>query len=95
MTLNIKLDSVKTYRNKHEWRNIPRARCGDFERIGDGWIIKLLCKDMMDAGIPGDEMVHVFRGEKPCIMPRSLNSWVNPPKKKPQPEWLKKQGAAS
>lgn len=91
--ITIQLDSVKTYRPRStkEYRYIPRARWENLEVVGDGWIVRDLCRLIAEKnpGITG--LVMVFRGDTPCFTPMPLNSWVKDnPFAEEVPEQLRK-----
>jgi len=75
MTLRIDLDSVIKYRNGQEYRSISRARCGDKERCGDGFIIKQLCSDLLADHDP-NTLVDVYRGQTRCFSQEKLSVWA-------------------
>jgi len=76
--IQIELDSVKKYRkgSTTEYRHIPRARWNDLEVVGDGWVVRDLCRLIArnNPGISG--LVYVFRGDTLCFTPMPLNLWV-------------------
>lgn len=74
MTMKIYLDSVPKRRGKAEWRPVSRARCGEFEVIGDGQIIMAICREMQAAGVSGD--VEVWRGATRCFFAVDLGVWA-------------------
>ena len=73
--LKIELDEVKKWRNKSEYREIPRARCGNIEVIGHGKIVSRLCAELAEL-YDEAEMVEVWRGDVPCFKPRKLGFWA-------------------
>jgi len=76
--IRIELDSVKTYRPKstQEYRYIPRARWNDLEVVGDDWIVRDLCRLILQDNPEITGLVHVFRGDTLCFTPMPLNLWV-------------------
>ena len=73
--LRIELDEVKKWRGKSEYREIPRARCGNIEVVGYGEIVAKLCAELAEL-YDGAEIVEVFRGETLCFKPRELGIWA-------------------
>ena len=73
--LKIELDAVKKWRNKSEYREIPRARCGNTAVIGHGRVIAQLCAELAEV-YQCDEMVEVWRGDTLCFKPQELGFWA-------------------
>ena len=73
--IKIELDEVKKWRNKTEYREIPRAKCGNMEVIGYGEIVARLCAELAEL-YDGAKMVEVFRGGTLCFKPRELQNWA-------------------
>jgi len=88
--IRIDLDSVTKWRNKNEYRNVPRARCEEFdlEVVGDGRIVQRLAKKLYEEKGQIDATLVVFRGVTPCFTPTPIKTWVLPSGK--QPEWLRR-----
>ncbi len=74
MIHHIELDTIRKHRSEKEWRNINRARCGDFEETGDGRVIVNLCRKMADSGLSGE--VEVWRGAQLVFPAYSLEKWA-------------------
>lgn len=76
--IRIELDSVKRYRNsaETEYRYVPRARWENLEVVGDGWIVRDLCRLIVGENRSVSGLVHVFRGDTLCFTPMPLNAWV-------------------
>lgn len=70
----IELDSVRKYRSAVEWRPINRARCGDIEASGDGSVIVICARLMLDSGMSGP--VEVWRGPTPVFTAQSVEKWA-------------------
>jgi hypothetical protein len=75
MTIRIELDSVRKYRNAHEWRPVNRASAQGIEEVGDHEIISALCRKLIAAGHSGQ--VEVWRGETPCFRAIDIETWAN------------------
>ena len=73
--LKIELDSVKVWRNKNEYQNTPRARCGNQEVVGHGMIVAKLCADLASL-YASDELVEVWRGDMLCFHRQTLAKWA-------------------
>ena len=90
MIHHIELDTVRKYRNASEWRNVNRARCGQYEATGDGKVIEQICRDMAKNGETG--AVEVWRGQTLCFTALPLEIWASGKAgKQEQPEHLRKQ----
>lgn len=74
--ITVHLDVVRKYRNRHEFRDIGRARSGRYEVVGEGAITRPLLKKMYADGAPIEAIVEVFRGDTLCFRPAPLKSWV-------------------
>jgi len=94
MLIRVDLDTVKKYRNKQEWRPVQRARIlsHDLEVVGDGPIIKHVCKLFTEKYPQIDAYVEVFRGDTCCFektpISAFMRSTVGAGK---QPEWLRRK----
>lgn len=53
----IELDTVRKAHGQIEYRPINRARCDGYEAVGDGAVIRQLCKAMLEDGQSGDVQV--------------------------------------
>lgn len=84
--IRIDLDSVKRSRNASEYRNVPRARCEEFdlEVVGDGLIVKRLAEVLYEEKGQIEATLVVFRGVTPCFTPTPIKSWVLPSGRQPQ-----------
>jgi hypothetical protein len=76
--ITVQLDAVRKYRNKSEYRTIPRVRCNDLEVIGDGKIIRRILRQAHDEGASLDALVEVYRGETLCFRLAPLKAWIVP-----------------
>lgn len=99
MTIRINLDSVRKYRNTKEWRPVNRAtatfRGKTYERTGDGYNIRLLCRDLLGDFPQISEQVEVWRGDTPCFAEMPIKSWAEGKALKGrQPEQFRKSSAA-
>lgn len=85
-TIRIDLDTVTKQRNESEYRNVPRARCEEFdlEVVGDGLIVKRLAKKLYEEKGQIDATLVVFRGVTPCFSPAPIKTWVLPSGRQPQ-----------
>lgn len=90
--IDIQLDTVRTYRNAQEYRDIPRASWKGMQVASDGWVIKLLCKQIADANPQIKGHVRVFRHDIPVFNPMPLKQWLkrDPFSTGNQPEHLKR-----
>lgn len=88
--IRIDLDSVKKSRNASEYRNVPRARCEEFdlEVVGDGLIVKRLAKMLYEEKGQIEATLVVFRGDTPSFVPKPIKTWVLP--SGTQPEQLRR-----
>lgn len=84
--IRIDLDSVKRSRNASEYRNVPRARCEEFdlEVVGDGLIVKRLAEVLYEEKGQIEATLVVFRGVTPCFTLTPIKSWVLPSGRQPQ-----------
>jgi hypothetical protein len=88
----VQLDSVRKYRNQHEWRPVNRAYAthnGEYlEEVGDHRIIHSLLKSIYSRD-PAQirAIVDVRRGDVPCFVPAPLKQWLFP-EKQPIPKGL-------
>ena len=73
--IRITLDTVRRYRSKSEYRPVARARSGQFEAIGDGMVIRDLCRVLSTNNYPIDALVEVWRGEVLCFRLMPLKQW--------------------
>ena len=78
--ITVRLDAVRKYRNKSEYRTVQRARCNDIEVIGDGPVIRRVLHQVHEAGVPIDAVVEVYRGETLCFRRMTLETWTVPGK---------------
>jgi len=74
--IDIHLDTVKKYRNASEYRPVGRARWNDIEEVGDGYIIKSLCRRIAAENPQISGHVRVFRGDMLCFEPSPLKTWL-------------------
>ena len=58
----IELDTVRRYRGKREYNMMQRARCEGLEVVGNGFIVREMCKLLRGAGKPLEEPIEVYRG---------------------------------
>lgn len=87
----IELDSVrKQGKSASEWRMVNRARCGNYESIGDGLNIKAVCLKMYEDGADPATQVGVYRDGTLCFTYATLESWAGMGPKQPQPAHLKR-----
>lgn len=89
--IRIELDSIKKWRNKHEFRPMNRASALGLEKVGDGHLIGPLCKLLIEAGHDPSTPASAWRGDMLCLYAKSLQDWAFP-KKKPQPEQFRRKG---
>lgn len=75
--LTIELDSVKKWRNKHEFYTIPRATCLEHSKVGNSPLLSSLCKDLVDAGHDPEQLVYIMRRKTLCFVPRTLQDWAD------------------
>ena len=84
----IQLDTVKKWRNNHEWRPVNRARFRGLEEVGDHDVLtKLMATILQVFPTQNRSLVYVYRGDTLCFNPIPLEDWF---KKKEQPPQLKK-----
>jgi hypothetical protein len=89
MTYRMELDSVPKWRNSSEWRNINRARCGEFESVGDADNIVKICRMMLRAGHTG--VIDIYRNETPVFLGVTIERWASGSALRgEQPEHLRK-----
>ena len=72
----IELDTVRSYRGKREYNMMQRARCEGLEVVGNGFIVRELCKLLRDAGKPLEEPIEVYRGVTSCFVVMPLQRWL-------------------
>ena len=72
----IELDTVRRYRGKREYNTLQRARCEGLEVVGNGFIVRELCKLLRDAGKPLEEPIEVYRGVTSCFVVMPLQRWL-------------------
>ena len=72
----IELDTVRRYRGKREYNMMQRARCEGLEVVGNGFIVRELCKLLRDAGKPLEEPIEVYRGVTSCFVVMPLQRWL-------------------
>ena len=72
----IELDTVRSYRGKQEYDKMQRARCEGLEVVGNGFIVRELCKLLRDAGKPLEEPIEVYRGVTSCFVVMPLQRWL-------------------
>ena len=72
----IELDTVRRYRGKREYNVMQRARCEGLEVVGNGFIVRELCKLLRDAGKPLEEPIEVYRGVTSCFVVMPLQRWL-------------------
>ena len=72
----IELDTVRRYRGKREYNIMQRARCEGLEVVGNGFIVRELCKLLRDAGKPLEEPIEVHRGVTSCFVVMPLQRWL-------------------
>ena len=90
MIHHIELDTIRKERSASEWRNVNRARCGQYEATGDGKVIEQLCRQMAENGETG--LVEVWRGQMLCFPAQRLEIWASGKVGKgEQPEQLRRQ----
>lgn len=59
----ILIDSVRKNRTTSEYRLIPRARCNEFEIVGDGIVIRDPCHVLRANNYPIDALFEICRGD--------------------------------
>jgi hypothetical protein len=85
--LRINLDAVRVYRNKSEYRSVPRARSSlGHEIVGDGPIISRLAALLRQENPGFQGLLEVYRGDTLCFKPTPLKAAFV---KGPQPEHLR------
>ena len=88
-TIRINLDAVRVYRNKSEYRSVPRARSSlGHEFVGDGPIISRLAALLRQENLEFEGLLEVYRGNTPCFKPAPLKAAFV---KGPQPEHLRRK----
>lgn len=97
-TINVQYDSVRKYRNKHEWRPVGRATAEwgghRFEAIGDHDVRKDLAKQLLAAGAPENAMLDVWRGSMPIFSRLPIQSALETRQRGEQPEALRRHREA-
>lgn len=86
------LSTRRKYRNASEFRPINVASCQGVSVEGDGEIIVLLARKLLENGTcsPSD-VVAVQRGETVCFSPRTVAEWAKgQPGRGEQPAHLRK-----
>lgn len=87
----IELDSVRRQRSTREHRYVPRARCNGHEVVGDGFIVRDLCRILAGQNSQIDAVVEVFRGDTPAFKPMPIKTWLKDnPFAGEQPEHFRK-----
>lgn len=88
-TIRINLDAVRVYRNKSEYRSVPRARSSlGHEIVGDGPIISRMAAILRQENPEFEGLLEVYRGDTPCFNPTPLKAAFV---KGPQPEHLRRK----
>ena len=72
----IELDTVRSYRGKQEYNMMQRARCEGLEVVGNGFIVREMCKLLRGAGKPLEEPIEVYRGVTSCFVVMPLQRWL-------------------
>jgi len=72
----IELDTVRRYRGKREYNIMQRARCEGLEVVGNGFIVREMCKLLRGAGKPLEEPIEVYRGVTSCFIVMPLQRWL-------------------
>ena len=72
----IELDTVRRYRGKREYNIMQRARCEGLEVVGNGFIVREMCKLLRGAGKPLEEPIEVYRGVTSCFVVMPLQRWL-------------------
>ena len=72
----IELDTVRRYRGKREYNMMQRARCEGLEVVGNGFIVREMCKLLRGAGKPLEEPIEVYRGVTSCFAVMPLQRWL-------------------
>ena len=72
----IELDTVRGYRGKREYNMMQRARCEGLEVVGNGFIVREMCKLLRGAGKPLEEPIEVYRGVTSCFVVMPLQRWL-------------------
>jgi hypothetical protein len=72
----IELDTVRRYRGKREYNMMQRARCEGLEVVGNGFIVREMCKLLRGAGKPLEEPIEVYRGVTSCFVVMPLQRWL-------------------
>jgi hypothetical protein len=88
-TIRINLDSIRVYRNKSEYRSVPRARSSlGHEIVGGGPIISRMAALLRQENPGFRGLLEVYRGDTPCFNPTLLKAaFVTGP----QPEHLRRK----
>ena len=87
-TIRINLDAVRVYRNKSEYRSVPRARSSlGHEIVGDGPIISRLAALLHQENPDFHGLLEVYRGDTPCFNSTPFKAAFI---KGPQPEHLRR-----
>ena len=74
-THRVQLDTVKKWRNTHEWRPVTRATCNGIEVTTEGFVMPAICRALSDAGYTG--MVEAYRGDNPALKAREIGDWIS------------------
>ena len=72
----IELDTVRRYRGKREYNMMQRARCEGLDVVGNGFIVREMCKLLRGAGKPLEEPIEVYRGVTSCFVVMPLQRWL-------------------
>jgi len=89
------LDSKRKWRNKNEYRDIPRVSCPEFdlEIVGDGAIVKRMAKALHENNCDISRVFSVYRGDTLVFKKTTLKQWLFSEDRRP--EWLKPKGESS
>lgn len=73
----IELDTVRRYdRFGGTYDKVQRARCEGLEVVGNGFIVREMCKLLRGAGKPLEEPIEVYRGVTSCFVVMPLQRWL-------------------
>ena len=87
--IRVNLDSIRVYRNKSEYRSVPRARSNlGHEIVGDGPIIARMAALLRKENPEFEGLLEVHRGDTLCFKPAPLKAAFV---KGPQPEHLRRK----
>lgn len=93
-TIRVELDAVRKYRNTQEWRNVQRASAlwegKRYEAVGDGWVIRELCIQLLAAAAPENATLEVWRGSTPVFRSYPIQSALKRGHRGTQPAHLRK-----